>query len=501
VLINGLRAARLKPGEETLARGNDSLPRAMAPNVAEIKTLAVLPFQPLDDGARDEATDLGMADALITRLSTLRHLVVRPTGAVRKYRDPKLDPLSAGREQQVDAVLAAHYHREGQRMRVTAQLLRTSDGRPLWSGKFDEQSSDRFALEDSISERLATALAPQLTSEEKQRLTYRYTNDAEAYDRYQQGRYHLGKRNTEGLRRGVEYFEQATRKDASFAAALAGLAGGYALMNVYNLLPPKEVYPKAREAAERALVLDETLAEAHAVRGFIAYRYEWNWGEAERHFKRAIELNPGSSMAHHWYGEYLVTMGRFDEGIAELQAALKIDPLSLIINSDLGWELYLARRHEESIAQLRRTLDLEADFRAALYYVIDPYEQQKRYEDALAAWLKYLSVTDEYSTGPGGGTHLMAAAKRAYAASGYSGVLRERLKLTLERRKRSYQSPVEVANIYAALGEKEQALAWLEKAYQERSADLAFIKVYPAYDVLRTEAGFTELLRRLGLTR
>lgn len=273
--------------------------------VTEIpRTIAVLPFKPLVANHRDEAFELGMADTLITRLSNLRRIIVRPTGAIRRYSSLDQDPVAAGREQRVDAVLEGSLHRDGDKVRVTARLINTRDGSSLWSDHYDEHFTDVFTAQDSISEKIAKALAPELTGAERNRLAKHYTENTEAYQAYVKGRFFMDKRTEEGFHKAIEYFQQAVNKDHKYALAYAGLADCHHLLGGYGLLPPKETYPKAKAAAIKALEIDDQLAEAHTVLAIARARYDWDWAGAERDFKRALDLNPGYAGAHQWYAAF-----------------------------------------------------------------------------------------------------------------------------------------------------------------------------------------------------
>lgn len=291
-----------------------------------IKSIAVLPFKAIGAGSDEDFLGLGLADNIITRLGKTGKIAVSPTAAVRRYSERGIDPLAAARALRAEAVLTGNVQQRDERIRVTVQLLRAGDGQPLWTDQFDEKAADIFAMQDLISQRLVGALTLRLSGEEQQRLTKHYTDNVEAYQLYLKGRYYWAKRTPEWVRKAIVSFEQAARLDPNYALAYAGLADSYAL--TASGLVPKERMPKAKAAAERALHIDESLAEAHTSLAFILYKFEWNWLEAENHFRRAVQLNPNYALAHHWFGECLGLMGRFDEGLAELKEAERLDPLS-----------------------------------------------------------------------------------------------------------------------------------------------------------------------------
>lgn len=320
------------------------------------------------------------------------------------------------------------------------------------------------------------------------------SHNAEAYQLYLKGRYFWNKRTGAALQKAVEYFNQAVALDPNYAPAHAGLAGCYALYSTYEVSSPKDSFPKAKEAVLKALALDETLAEAHTSLAFVLYHYDWDWVLAEREFKRAIELNPSYSTAHHWYGEYLSAAGRFDESFAEYRVALQLDPLSLIINNDMGWGLFLARRYDEAIGQFHKALELEPNSPGAHYYFSDTYENQGRYAEAAAEYFTALQA-DGFSP------QQIAPLKEAFAASGYEGLMRAKLAWWKVRAQKYRVQMTDVAANHAFLHETDEAFVWLEKAYNEHSADLVFLKVNPVFDNLHDDPRFTDLLRRTGLTQ
>jgi DNA-binding winged helix-turn-helix (wHTH) protein/Tfp pilus assembly protein PilF len=459
--------------------------------VAEIKSVAVLPFKPLNLDGSDEYLGLGMADTLITKLSGLRSLIVRPTGAIRKYIHPEQDPLAAGREQKVDAVLDSSLQRDGERIRVTVRLLSVGDGSSLWTYQCDERyCASIFAMQDAISEKVAAALTLTLTGEERKLLRKRYTENKEAYQAYLKGCYFRDKRTAESIKRAIEHFEQAIELDPHYALAYAGLAGTYVL--VFSSVPPNERMPKAKAAATKALELDETLAEAHASLARVKF-YDWDWWGAEQEFKRAIELSPNFATAHEWYAIYLNAMRRWDEALAEIKQAQMYDPLSASINMNVGWILFTAGQYDQAITQLQQTIEIDPNFvwthkRLGLVYL-----QMGRYEEALAAWKKAASLS-------GGEPYHIASLGSTYAISGQRSEARAVIAQLQELSRQRYVSALDIARVYAALGEKDQAFAWLQKAYEERAGLLIFLKVDQEFDGLRGDPRFAELLRRMGLT-
>jgi TolB-like protein/DNA-binding winged helix-turn-helix (wHTH) protein/Tfp pilus assembly protein PilF len=463
-------------------------PAPTAASHTPVQSIAVLPFKPLAPDSRDESLEMGMADTLITRLSNIRQVIVRPTSAVRKYTGLEQDAVSAGREQGVDAVLEGSIQRSGDKIRVTAQLLNVRDGSLLWGYKCVEQCTDIFAVQDLVAERVATALMLKLTGEERELITKRYTANTEAYQLYLKGRYFLNKSTEEDFRKSVEYFRQALEKDPNYALAYAGLADSFAQLGNYGLISMKESHPRAREAATRALEIDDKLGEAHASLAFILTNYYWDWAEAEKRFKRAIELNPNYAMAHNWYSQYLSFMGRTDEAIREAKRAQEIDPLSLFNNSTIGFVLYLARQYDQAIAAAIKTLELDRSFAVAHMIIGLSYLQKKMYEESISELQKAKNHPDS-----------RALLGYAYAVAGKRSKARKILAELDKLSTRKYVASAPVAIIYIGLGEKVQALERLEKAYDERLWEMGMLKVLPVFDPLRSDPRFTVLLRRVNL--
>jgi TolB-like protein/Tfp pilus assembly protein PilF len=458
-----------------------------------LTSLAVLPFQSLSSEGDSQYLGPGLAETLITRLSNIRRLVVRPTTSVLKYIDLRPDPLEAGRELGVDAVLDGKIQRAGERIRVTMQLIRVADAVTLWAEKFDEQFTDIFEVQDSISEQVMAALALQLTTAEQKLLTKRYTQSAEAFQLYIKGRHFWNKRTVEGLKRGMEYAQQAIDIDPTYTMAYIGVADSYNLLAGHSGLAPKEAFPKAKAAALRAQEIDDSLAEAEVSLGFISYRYDWNWLDAEERFKRAIEMKPEYPTAHHWYGEYLAALGRFPESIAELERAQQLDPLSLPINTDLGQSFYFARQYDLAIEQLHKTLEMGESFTRAHIILGAAYEQKRMYAEAIATLERATRLAGDNPLALGGLGHVYAVAGNRDEAM---GVLRALKNLSTQR----YISPYTIAIIYAGLDDDDLTLRWLEKAYQNRDVWLVWLGVNPRFDNLRTRARLAELMQRIGLT-
>jgi DNA-binding winged helix-turn-helix (wHTH) protein/TolB-like protein/Tfp pilus assembly protein PilF len=458
-----------------------------------VRSLAVLPFKPIGTGDEDDYLGLGMADALITKLSNIRELNIRPTSAVRKYNAQDQDPLKAGRDLRVDAVIEGSVQRVGEKIRVTVQLVSVRDGAPLWAEKFDEDFTNILAVQDRISEQVTRALTLSLSSAEKQLLTKRYTENSEAYQLYLRGRYFWNKRTGDGLKKGISYFNEAVNKDPSYALAYVGIADSYSLLSDYQELPPKEAYPRAKNAAMRALELDERLAEAHATMAYIKAAYDWDWPGAEMEFRRAIELNPNYETAHQWYAEYLSGMGRHEEAKAEVRRAKEINPVSLIINAVEAWILYHAREYDQAIAQGEKVVEMDPQFAEVYEYLKRSYDQKGMYREAITArqMRRKLAGIDAKET---------SALREASAATTARVYWQKRLEQEMEESKRELSTSFDMAEIYAQLGKKDEAFRWLERAYEERYFAMMYLKVAPNLDPLRSDPRFNDLLRRVGHT-
>jgi len=457
-----------------------------ATNPSQINSIAVLPFKPLVADARDESLEMGMADSLIAVLGNLNGVTVRPISAVRKYTGLDQDALAAGREQRVDAVLEGNIQKTNDEIRVTVRLLRVTDGVQLWSDKFDQKSNDIFLIQDSISQRVAATLANKLSGSERQLLTKHHTQDPAAYQLYLKGRYFLNKSTEQDFRKAIEYFESALQKDPNYAAAYAGVADAYAQLGSFGLVEMKQSYERAKDAIEKALERDDKLAEAHASLGYILTNYYWNWSEAESQFKQAIDLNPNYAMAHNWYSQYLGFMGRPEEALRESKRAQEIDPLSPWTNS--GFISFLARRYDEGIAESQKALELDPQFAAAHMVIGLSYVQKKNYEQAIAELQKAQDNPDS-----------RALLGYAYGVAGKRDEARHLLEELQRVAKEKYVSPFPVAATYVGLGETDKAFEMLEKAYVERSWAMGMLKVNPIFDPIRSDRRYVELLRRMNL--
>jgi TolB-like protein/Flp pilus assembly protein TadD len=467
-------------------RGN----RAAAPAEAarRIRSMAVLPFRALREVKGDDYLGLGLADALITKLGNLRRIDVRPTGAVRRYAGPGQGSVTAGRELGVDAVLEGSFQQDGDRLRVTVQLVSVRDASPMWADTFDTRATDIFGVEDTISWQVARALLSEVSDEERRRLAKRHTTSPEAHQLYLMSRYFWNKRTDADHQKALEYAQRAIAIDPAYGLAYAALADSYALGSDAGANGGRDAaMHKAKAAALKALEIDDTLAEAHTSLAYVLMQYEWNWREAEHAFRRAIAISPGYATAHHWYAYLLTILGRHDSAIVEIRRAQELDPLSIIITTDTGEIHYWARRYDRAEEFARKALELDPDFMLAHRLLGWTLMQTGRNREALAALERARKLSGDRAD-------ILASLGVLYGRARESSRARQML-AALERAPDG--SPYGLAMVHASLGETERALTWLDRAYQQRTALL--MGVDPFLDPVRQEPRFVALVHRVGL--
>lgn len=461
-------------------------------NSANIKSIAVLPFKPISAPDHDESLELGMADAVIGRLGKVRQIVVRSTSRVSKYLETEGDPIRAGKDLKTEAVLEGTIQRMDDLVRVSARLVKTDDGSQLWAETFDARFTDIFSVQDSISERIVQSLNLKLSEVEQKSLRRRETTNAEAYQLYLKGRYFLSKPKLKNLEKAVDCFTQAIVLDAGFAAAYAGLADSYAMKVSNGYTPPSEDLQRARTAVEKALQLEDDLADAHVSLGHILW-LSWNWQGAEKELKRSLELNSNSPMIQSRYAVFLSTMARHDEAIAAAQRAAELDPTSVSNNQSVERAFYLARRYDEAIAASEKTLELEPN---ALYpnsWREMAFAQKGMFTEAIETRLKAMLAV-------GVETQKIENLRKIYREKGWQGFWQNEIEeMKARTASQKYVLPYNVARNYARAGNREQAFAWLEKCADEHSDHLTLVKVDPIFDNLRSDSRFTALLNRIGL--
>jgi TolB-like protein/DNA-binding winged helix-turn-helix (wHTH) protein/Tfp pilus assembly protein PilF len=456
-----------------------------------IRSLAVLPLDNLSGDASQDYFADGMTDELITDLAQISALRVISRTSVMVYKGARKPLPEIARELNVDAVVEGTVLQSGERVRITAQLIQVPADKHLWAESYEGTLRDTLALQKQVARAVAEQIRIEVTPREQAALKSVKTIDPDAYQEYLKGRYFWNKRTADGLEKALEYFHRAIGKDPNYAAAYSGLADTYALLGdwQYAVMPPKEALPRAKTAAMKALELDDSLSEAHASLAFSLDLFDWNWDAAEKEFRRAIVLNPGYATAHHWYAWHLSGMGRNSEAIAEMKKAENLDPLSLIINADLAELLLIAGFSDESIQQSRKTIDMDPNFAVAHYDLGQALVQKHMYSEAIAE----LETATKLSA-----DSAICKSTLAYAYA-VSGRRNEALKILndLTRRSRDFSSAAEIALIYVGLGENDQAMAWLEKAYSERFNPSILLR--PAFDPLRSDPRFQSLVHRIGL--
>jgi TolB-like protein/Tfp pilus assembly protein PilF len=465
--------------------------RRHAPPPPAIRSLAVLP---LDNLSRDPSQDYfsdGMTDELITELGQLSALRVISRTSAMTYRGSHESLPQIAADLKVDAVVEGAVLRSGNHVRISAQLILGAADRQLWANSYEGDLGDTFALQKKVARSIAEEVRVKLTPHEEAVLKNVSSVDQEAYDSYLKGRYFWNKRTPEGLKAAIDYFNRAAARDPNYALAYAGLADSYALAGdwKYGVLAPKEAYPKAKAAATKALVLDNGLGEAHISLAFCLDNFDWDFDVAGMEFARGIGLNPGYATGHDWYGWHLAMLRRNSEAVREVEKAVSLDPLSLIVGADLAEELLVAHRYDEALGQSRRTVSLDPFFGPAHFALGEVFAEERVFNDAITEFRKAVDLSP-------GSTAFVANLAYAYALSGMQDEAKNiRTDLT-NRLQSAGSSGPETALIYLGLGEKDQA-AWLERAYKERFSPWVLMR--PAFDPLRSDPRFQALLHRIGL--
>jgi len=467
------------------------LGRARAP---QIRSLAVLPLENLSRDPEQEYFADGMTDAVITDLAKISALRVISRTSVMRYKRTQKSVPEIAKELNVDAVMEGSIERSGNRVRITAQLIRAATEQHLWAEAYDRDLHDVLVVQEEIAKSIAREVRIQLTPREQALLTKGHSVDPEAYELYLKGRYFWNKRTQESTDRAIALFHQAIEKDPGYASAYSGLADCYILFGIsfdVGSLSPDQAISQAKAAAEKAIQLDSTLAEGHNSLAYTKLLFDRDWAGSEAEFKRALELNPGYASAHHWYAHLLIASGRQEEALAESKRALNLDQLSSILTVHLGWHYIYARQYDLALVQLRKALELDPNYSLAHWYLGWIYEAQGKYSEALQAMHK----AQEHLQG---NTALVADIAHVYAMSGDTVAASKVLGQLNDSRARRYVSAFEIALIYSALGRRNEALQWLEKAYTERSDMLIYLNVDPRLDSIRSDPRFADLARRVG---
>ena len=457
---------------------------------SQIRSIAVLPFRPLDSSSRNESLEMGMAETLISRLSNLQQVTVRPFSAVNRYTDAQQDPVAIGKEIGVESVIDGSIQKAEERIRVTVRLLDVASGKTLWSDHFDENFTDIFKVEDSIAERVSSALAPELTRQEREQLAKHYTENQEAYQLYLNAQLVWNGRRQNWIGQSLALYKQAVEKDPNFALAYIGMADCYIMLNGHNKMSAAETEARARPAIIKALEIDNTLAQAHNALAELQYQYEYNWSDAEREFKKAVGLNPNVAWIRQAYGWYLMSAARFDEAKSEMDLARELDPTSLTINVGRGRLLYYSRQYDESIAHIRNIIAVEPNDPSLYRALCTVYVMKEMYPEAVDAHLKAMTLSEAPA-------EKTAEFRDAFESAGWEGFLRKRLE---NQEGRMDERNSELAEIYLQLGMRDEAISSLKRAVDSHEVAVIQLKIEPLFDNLRDDPRFSDLVRNIGLS-
>jgi len=459
-----------------------------------VRSLAVLPLESLSSDASQDYFADGMTDELISDLGQISTLRVISRTSVMVYKHARKPLPQIARELNVDAVVEGTVLRSGDRVRITAQLIDASTDKHLWSQSYEGELRDTLTLQNKVARAIADQIRINLNPQEQAALNRVTVVNPEAYESYLKGRYFWNKRTADGLSKAIEYFNEAIERKPDYAQAYAGLADSYALAGdwKYGLLAPREAYPKAKAAAAKAIALDGTLGEAHISLAFCLDNFEWDWESAGREFTRGIELSPRYPTGHEWYGWHLAALGRHADAVAEVEKAASLDPLSPSIGADLAEELLVAHRFDEAIKESRNTMILDPFFAPVHYVLGQALVQRHNYNEAIAELQKAIELSP-------GSTAFTANLAYAYAVSGMREKAEKILNDLKNRSSQAFSNAPEIAMVYVGLGEKDQAMAWLERGYAERFSPWVLMR--PCFDPLRSDPGFQDLVRRIGLPR
>ena len=458
----------------------------------KIRSLAVLPLENLSgETERDYFAD-GMTEALITDLAKIKALKVISRTSIMQYKGVRKPLPQIARELNVDAIVEGSVLRSGDRVRITAQLIHAGTDQHLWAESYERDLRDVLSLQNEVARKIASEVRVKLTPQEAARLGKARTVDPEAHELYLKGRHFWNKRTEEGLRKSLQLFQQAIDKDPTYAAGYSALADAYNILGYYGALPPSDTYPKARAAAQKALEFDPSLAEAHAALAVFKRDYEWDWDGAFKHFEQAIELNPNYPNSYHWRSALFTALEKHNEAMRDSQKARELDPLSLAIQSQLGHGRRMARDYDTALREFRKMLDLNPNYGPAHAWIGLVLEEQGQHEKALVEFQHGVELS-------GGDAHTIAWLAHGHATAGNPDEARRLLERLLKLAQERHVSPFHIGLVFVALGDREEAFKWLEKAFEERSLWLIFLKVEPQLDALRPEARFQALVGRVGL--
>ena len=465
-----------------------------AGDAARIDSIAILPFVNGDANPDMDYLADGISEGICNNLSQIQSLRVMAQDSVRRYKGRQIEARTIGKELGVRTVLTGTITSRGETLRIQTELIEVRTGAQLWGQQLTRRQGEVLELQDEIAKHLSGRLELRLSGEERKQVARRDTADLGAYQRYLKGRYHWNERTNEGYRKAIAFFREAIDLDPSYARAYVGLADSHAFLEVEGV-PARDRYEKAIGIVTKALEIEDTLGEAHATMAMLTQNRDWNLAGAEREYRRALELSPSYASAHHWYGEMLVQLGRFDEALEHYRRALKLDPLSSAIGSDLGITLFYARRYGDAVAQLHKAIQADAKFSRTHHYLARVYTQLGRHQEAVDEHQKgWLLAGDD----PDAVARRTVGLREALARSGAQGLWQKLLELEQQKTARPTDWAHDVALLYARLGDEDQAFSWLERAYAVRTFELLFLKVGPEWDTLRADPRFGDLLHRIG---
>jgi serine/threonine protein kinase/tetratricopeptide (TPR) repeat protein len=457
-----------------------------------IESIAVLPFINQSGDPNAEYLSDGLTESIINSLTQLPNLRVIARSSVFRYKGKETDPLIIGKELGVRAVLVGRIMQRGDGLTISTELVDVRDNKQVWGEQYERKASDLMSLQRDIAGQIANNLRLKISGEEHNRMMKHYTENPEAYQLYLQGRFYWNKRTEESYQKAIDYFRQAIEKDPSFALAYTGLADSYSFLSGQGIRPPRDVFPLAKEAARKAIEIDNSLSEAHTSLAYVKLYYDWDWAGAEQEYKKAIELNPNYATPHHGYGYLLISSGRTEAGFAEIRKAEEIDPLSLIIQTDHGEMLYFARRPDEAIVQLQKTIDMDPSFVRAHYLLGRALIQKGRCDEGIDEALKAQRMAPAIE--------VLGWLAQEHASCGRQAEAQKAMNELRELSKDHYVSPHWYAAVQAAMGNKDEAFKWLDQAIDRRFGPMIYLKVNPIWDPLRSDPRFAERLQRVGLS-
>jgi TolB-like protein/Tfp pilus assembly protein PilF len=464
-----------------------------AADQTSIDSLAVLPFVNETGDSEMEYVSDGLSESLINNLSQLPGLKVIARSSAFRYKGKNVNAEEVAQALSVTSILTGRVLRNGENLQISVELMDARDKTQVWGGQYNRSERNLLAVQQEIARDISRNLRLKLSNLEQSRVATLPTANAEAYELYLKGRFYWNKRTAETLTKSVDYFNQAIEKDPSYALAYVGLADAYVVIPYFSVGSPRDSYLKAKAAARRALEIDDRLAEAHTTMAAVLMNYDWNLHESNREFERAIELNPNYATAHHWYArENLTIMGQFDKALAEMRRAQELDPLSSIINANLGKAYFNARRYDEAIQQLRKTIEIDQGFFVAHHYLGSAYAMKGDFSAALAEYQKAHQL-NEYDP------HVLALTGRLYAVSGKRAEALKTIAQLKAIAAERYVADYSIALIYAALDEKDHAFELLEKSYRDHTVDMLTLYYDPLIDNLRSDPRFADLQRRVGV--